>query len=160
MKARLFSSIAMMFVSIGISRANDPQLPLLKEGLLESHTQMVLNKQTTDSVMKFCSTHAIDKSMKSVGERLKKQNHCMEVTTRLSANSYSSEMHCDKDGSVTKMTITFQGDTSFHMEQHTTAPQVESVMIMEQRYVGSCPADMKPGDAVMADGKRFNFGAH
>jgi hypothetical protein len=32
------------------------------------------------------------------------------------------------------------------------------VMIMDSKYLGSCPADMKPGDAVMADGKKISGG--
>jgi hypothetical protein len=40
-----------------------------------------------------------------------------------------------------------------------TTGQSESVAIIDQRYLGSCPSDMKPGDAVMADGKTISFGA-
>lgn len=160
MKVRLFFSTVTMFISIGISHADEPQIPLLKEGLLESHTQMVLNGKKIESVMKLCSTHEMEKSMKSNRDNLRKRNHCSEVTTRLSADSYSSEMHCDKDGSVTKSTVTYQGDTSSHTEVHTTTGRFESVTIIDQKYLGKCPADMKPGDAVTADGQRSNFGVH
>ena len=157
MKARLLSSIVMMFVS-ELLRA-DAELPLLKEGLLEAHTKMVMNDKTTDSVMKLCSTREIDKSMKAAGDDIRKRNRCSEVTKRVSADSYSSEMHCDRDDSVTKTMITYQGDLSSHMELHTKTRQFEIVTIIDQRYVGSCPADMKPGEALMADGKKVNFGA-
>jgi hypothetical protein len=36
----------------------------------------------------------------------------------------------------------------------------ESVTIIDSRYLGSCPADMKPGDTVMADGTKMSLGAH
>ncbi|MGO9992259.1 MAG: DUF3617 domain-containing protein [Steroidobacteraceae bacterium] len=159
MTIRGFLGIAGILVSIATARSDEIQLPLLKEGLVESHTQMIFAKNKIESVMKLCSTHELDKSMKSAGESVRKRNHCTEVTTRLSVNSFSSEMHCDKDGSVTKTTITYQGDTSSHVEQHTTTGQSESVTIIDQRYLGSCPSDMKPGDAVMADGKKISLGA-
>src|SRR5271157_551036 len=102
MTISVFLGIAGILVSIATARSAEIQLPLLKEGLVESHTQMIFAKNKIDSVMKLCSTHELDKSMKSAGESVRKRNHCTEVTTRLSANSFSSEMHCDKDGSVTK----------------------------------------------------------
>ncbi len=159
MAIRVFLSVAVILASVGTARADEIQLPLLKEGLVESHTQMIFAKNKIDSVMKLCFTHDLGKSMKSVGEGVRKRNRCTEVTTRVSANSFSSEMHCDKDNSVTKTTITYQGDTSSHVEQHTRTGQSESVTIIDQRYLGGCPSDMKPGDAVMADAKKINLGA-
>jgi hypothetical protein len=67
-------------------------------------------------------------------------------------------MHCDKDASDTKMTVTYQSDTSYHMEMHMKRGQSESVTIIDDRLVGRCPADMKPGDAVTGDGKKMNLG--
>jgi len=43
---------------------------------------------------------------------------------------------------------------------NVTTPQSQTVTIIDDRFVGSCPADMKPGDAVMGDGKKMNLGAH
>jgi len=57
------------------------------------------------------------------------------------------------------MTMISQGDTSYHMEQHMTTGQSKTVTIIDERYLGSCTADMKPGDAVMADGKKISLGA-
>jgi hypothetical protein len=145
----------------GIASADELQLPPMKEGLWESHTQQVIEQKKYETAMKICQTHELEKSMKSAGESLRKQNQCTEVVTRQSANSYSSESHCDKGpltGSVTKTTITYQGDTSSHMELRMKNGPSETVTIIDSRYLGSCPADMKPGDAVMADGAKMNLG--
>jgi len=39
---------------------------------------------------------------------------------------------------------------------HVNAGADETVMIMDTKYVGSCPADVKPGDMVMSDGKKIS----
>ena len=161
MKTYLLLTCAMALVSAGIAVAGEPELPPLKEGLWESHTTMVIQNTKHETVLKLCRSHDFDKSMKdqskTTGENLRKTRQCTDQVTQQSAGSYSSESHCAKDGSVTKTTVTFQGDTSYHMEMHRTANQSESVTTIDDKYVGSCPADMKPGDTIMADGKKFNF---
>jgi Protein of unknown function (DUF3617) len=162
MKISILSTLAMALVAAGIASADEPQLPPLKEGLWESHTQQTIQKSKFETVVKLCRTREFDKSlkasMKSTGENLRKANHCTENATQLSANSYSAEMHCEKDGTVTKTLVSYQGDTSYHMEMHRTSNQSESLTIIDDRYVGSCPADMKPGDAVTGDGTKMHLG--
>jgi hypothetical protein len=161
MKIHLLTTSAMVFVAAGIAVADQPELPPLKEGLWESHTQMIIQNSKHDSVLKLCRNHQFDKFLKdqskSTGENLRKARQCTDTITQQSAGSYSSESHCAKDGSVTKITATFQGDTSYHMEMHRKDNQSESVTTIDDKYVGSCPVDMKPGDTVMADGKKFNL---
>jgi len=163
MTIRILSIFAMIFASIWIASADELQLPPMKEGLWESHTQQVIQKNKFETVMKICQSHEFEKSMKASSEGLRKSNQCSDVVTRLSPNSYSTESHCDKgplSGSVSKATVSFQGDTSMHMEMHMKTGDSESVTIIDSHYLGSCPADMKPGDTVMADGKKMSFGQH
>jgi hypothetical protein len=161
MTIEAFLSLAALYASIGIASADELQLPPTKEGLWESHTQQLIQNKKYETVIKICQSHELEKSMKSAGESLRKQNQCSELVTRQSANSYTSESHCDKGpltGSVTKTTITYQGDTASHMEMHMTNGPSDTVTIVDSRYLGSCPADMKPGDAVTADGTKMNLG--
>jgi hypothetical protein len=44
------------------------------------------------------------------------------------------------------------------MEMHMNEGKSETVMIMDSKYLGSCPAGMKPGDVVMADGGKISGG--
>jgi hypothetical protein len=53
---------------------------------------------------------------------------------------------------------TYQGDTASHTEMHTNDGKSETVTTMDAKYLGSCPAGMKPGDAVMPDGKKIPGG--
>jgi hypothetical protein len=162
MTNRLLAAAAMLLASAAIARAEEPQLPPLKEGLWESHTLQKSKTNKTESVLKLCRTHEYDQTVRSsiklAGDNTRKLNQCTEKVKRKSANSYSSEMHCARDGSVTKVTMTFQGDTSYRMDMHLkNGSGSETEMIVDDRYVGSCPSDMKPGDAVTGDGKKMNL---
>jgi hypothetical protein len=158
---RIFAALAMLLTAAAIARADEPQLPPLREGLWESHTQQTTQGNKTESVLKLCRTHAYDQTVRSsmnlAGENTRKLNQCTEKVKRKSASSYASEMHCAKDSSVTKVTMTFQGDTSYHMEMHLKKNGSETAMIIDDRFVGSCPSDMKPGDAVTGDGRKMNL---
>jgi Protein of unknown function (DUF3617) len=162
MTNRIPAAAAMLLAWTAIARADEPQLPPLREGLWESHTQQKTKANKTESVLKLCRTHDYDQTVRSsiqlAGQNTRKFNQCTEKVKRKSANSYSSEMHCARDGSVTKVTMTFQGDTSYHMEMHLkNAGGSETDMTVDDRYVGTCPSDMKAGDAVTGDGKKMNL---
>jgi hypothetical protein len=65
----------------------------------------------------------------------------------------------------TKGTSSFQGDTSTHSEARTTyAPAfggvTDSTMTIDQKYLGSCPAGVQPGDLTAADGKVNHLWKH
>lgn len=47
--------------------------------------------------------------------------------------------------------------TAVHLETHTAAGQTETTTIVDQRYVGSCPADVKPGDLILPGGMKMNI---
>jgi hypothetical protein len=85
----------------------------------------------------------------------------------MQAGKYLSETHCVVGNTVidSKGTTTFQGDTAFHSESRATyTPPVggisEMTMIMDQTYVGSCPAGVLPGDRTDANGRVTHLGKH
>jgi len=63
MKITFVLSIATMIVSIEIASADEIQLPPLKEGLWESHTQQTIQQKKIETMMKLCRTNALDKSI-------------------------------------------------------------------------------------------------
>jgi len=63
-----------------------------------------------------------------------------------------------------KGTTTFVGDTAAHSETHSTNTAAmygvsETIQVMDQKYVGSCPAGAQPGDRTGADGRVSHLGA-
>jgi hypothetical protein len=141
---------------IGIVEADGLKPPPTKEGLWETHsTQTQQGKTVSDRSVKMCQSNETTKSMQSSGEELKKKNECTSKLTQPSSNTYVEESQCAKGpnaGSVTKVVYTYQGDTASHTEMHINVGKSETVMIMDAKYLGRCPAGMKPGDLMM-DGK-------
>jgi hypothetical protein len=82
------------------------------------------------------------------------------VTAEGSGSKYVFESECVHAGSTmhSKGTRTFNGYISVHTEKTTTfAPPMdgiaETTLIMDEKYVGACPAGMQPGESMDADGK-------
>lgn len=155
------SLVAVLSVSIGIAGADGIKLPPTKEGLWETHsTQTQQGKTVSDRSVKMCQSKELTKSMQSNGEELRKRNECTSSVTQSSTNTYVEESRCAKGpnaGSVTKVVYTYQGDTASHTEMHMNVGKSETVMIMDAKYLRSCPAGMKPGDLIM-DGKIISGG--
>jgi len=153
--------IAVLSVWIGIAEADGIKPPPTKEGLWETHsTQTQQGKTVFDKSVKMCQSNETTKSMQSSGEELRKKNECTSNVTQPSTNTYVEESRCAKGpnaGTVTKVVYTYQGDTASHTEMHMNVGKSETVMIIDAKYLGSCPAGMKPGD-LMIDGKIMSGG--
>jgi hypothetical protein len=132
----------------------------MKDGLWETHsTETKQGKTLFQTSVKMCQSQDLTKSMQADGEELRKKNDCKSTVTQPSPNSYVEESRCAKGpnaGSVTKVVYTYQGDVASHTEMHVNAGSDETVMVMDAKYLGSCPADMKPGDMLMSDGKKIS----
>lgn len=162
MTFRAILLVAVLSALSGIAGADEFKPPPMKDGLWETHsTQTQQGKTVFDMSVKMCQSKEHTKSLQSGGEELRKKNECTSTVTQPSPNSYLEESRCSKGpnaGSVTKIIYTYQGDTASHTEMHMNAGKSETVMIMDAKYLGSCPAGMKPGDAVTADGKKIGGG--
>jgi hypothetical protein len=162
MRLRPIWLVAVLSISIGIAGADEFKPPPMRDGLWESHsTQTREGKTVIDTSVKMCQTKELTKSMESTGEELRTKNKCTSIVTQPSPNTYVEESHCTEGpnaGSLTKVIYTYQGDTASHMEMHMNAGKAETVMIMDSKYLGSCPTGMKPGDVVMPDGKKISGG--
>jgi hypothetical protein len=153
--------VAGLLAGIGMAGADELKPPPTKEGLWETHTtQVQQGKTVSDRSVKMCQSKELTKTSQANGEELRKKNECTSNVTQPSSNTYVEESRCAKGpnaGSVTKVVYTFQGDTSSHTEMHMNVGKSETLMIMDSKYVGSCPAGMKPGDLIM-DGKLVSGG--
>jgi len=161
-KIRPLFLVAALSAWIGMAGADELKPPPTKEGLWETHsTQTQQGKTMSDRSVKMCQSKELTKSMQSNGEELRKKNECTSNVTQPSPNTYVEESRCAKGpnaGSVTKVIYTYQGDTSSHTEMHMTLlGKTETVMLIDAKYVGSCPAGMKPGDLII-DGKMISGG--
>jgi hypothetical protein len=160
MKCEPACLVAALSAWIGLAEADGIKPPPTKEGFWETHsTQTEQGKAALDRSVRMCQSNETTRSMQSSGEELKKKNECTSSVTRPSTNTLE-ESRCAKGpnaGSVTKVVYTYQGDTASHTEVRMNVGKSETVMIIDAKYLGSCPAGMKPGD-LMIDGKIISGG--
>jgi Protein of unknown function (DUF3617) len=134
------------------SRAADP--PPLKEGLWEVRGQSIENpgSKRTEFTFQLCRNHAYDSAMDA---RVKNAPGCTTSFDDLGGGQYASSSNCNVDGIliVSKGTYVYESATSTRSESYATySPayrgKTEQRIVQEQRYVGNCPAGVKPGDRV------------
>jgi hypothetical protein len=137
--------------------ADDP--PQVKEGLWSIHTQSIDNpgNKKTEGTRSICRNHQYDKEAQA---RAKTVKGCTVTSEAFHGNQYSVATRCEVAGTVIQSAnvTTFQGDSAFHSENHASYNPAmngmsESTMIIDQKYVGSCPAGMQAGDLMSADGR-------
>ncbi|MGA2881970.1 MAG: DUF3617 family protein [Bryobacteraceae bacterium] len=163
MNKTLILAAAAFLLAIGTAYAVDP--PDLKEGLWSVHSQSIDNpgNKTSSGTYTLCRSHAFDQAVRGSAKNLK---GCT-VSENFQSGKYSSATHCIVANTVIegKGTTTFQGDSSFRTESHATyTPAMhgvsETTIIMDQKYLGSCPAGAQPGDRTNADGTVIHLGKH
>ena len=164
MMKMLVYAAAILLLPIGAAHAISP--PPLHEGLWQTHTQSIESPggDKTEMASEICRNHAVDQHAESLANNLK---GCTKVSENVEGNTYTSEMRCVVGNTVvdSKGVVTVQGDTSAHSETHITytpalGDKTGGVMIQDSKYVGSCPADMQPGDVKLANGRIVHRGGH
>ena len=134
--------------------------PPMKEGLWSIHTQSTNNpgNKKDESTKSICRDHAYDAHAQELAKQA--QAKCKKIHESSSGGVISTEMECPVGGSIihTKGTATIMGENAARSETHAnyTPPMFgisDTTMVMEQKYVGACPAGVQPGDFVGADGK-------
>ena len=157
MKRMLAFAAVALLLPLGTTLGLD--LPELKEGLWSIHRLVTTNpgNNKTDTTSTICRNHAFDQHVRSLAKGLK---GCTVVNESLQAGTYVAETRCKVGGTAidSKATVTSRGDNATHSESHATytppmAGMSEMTMIMDEKYVGNCPAGVEPGDITQADGR-------
>ncbi|HWO31173.1 MAG TPA: DUF3617 family protein [Candidatus Acidoferrum sp.] len=165
MEKMLAAMAAAFLLPIGIASAAGP--PEQKEGLWSFHRQSIDNpgNQKTESSSTICRSRAYDAYTLSLVKN--KKLGCTTLKEDWQGSIYSVESHCIVAGTAvdSKGTVTYAGDTSAHSETRATyTPALggvsETTMIMDQKYVGSCPAGAQPGDLTNAEGRVTHLWKH
>jgi hypothetical protein len=155
---------AAVLLSFAFAHAAD--LPDVKEGLWSSQTQTIDNpgNKRGGGLVTICRSHAYDQYVKGMAAKMP---GCKKLSESVIGHIHTSALRCTVGNTVidTRETTTFQGDTAVHSETHVTyTPPLygvsASTMIMDQKYLGSCPADLQPGDMKGAEGKIVNTWKH
>jgi hypothetical protein len=166
MKKTSALSVAMFLFPVGFAQAPDP--PPQKEGLWSVHRQSVsAGKGKSEVTETLCRNHEYDKYIQEIQDKGKNAPGCKVLSSNASNGTYTLETECPVGESVvkSKLTTTYQGDTEVHSETHATYTpplmgMTEINMIMDQKYIGACPAGSQPGEVTHANGKKTNAWKH
>jgi uncharacterized protein DUF3617 len=151
-------------VALALPAVGLDNLPQLKEGLWSVASQTISNPAGTkiEGAYSICRNHAYDDKAR---ERAKVMKGCTIVSETFEGGKYTLVSHCEVPGMVFDSTGVSKadGDSATHTESHTTYKPAmrgiaETTMIMDQKYVGSCPDGMQPGDRMDKDGKVIHLG--
>jgi hypothetical protein len=158
--AVLAAAAAAAIANVGVARADEPQLPFLKDGLWESHIHQTINDQQTEHTVRMCQTADTQRQERAFSASLRQKNQCTYSLKRQSGSVYVSENRCQAGalaGTLSKGTMTFQGDTAYRDEVDILQNGNVKTTVTDAKYVGACPADMKPGDTIFDNSVRSNI---
>ncbi len=155
MMKKLICAALVLAGSLGLVHADS--LPEMREGFWQITMQTTDNpgNKKSDLSYKLCRNHAYDKAGQALAKSIK---GCGALNMSYGGGTMSSEMRCTIGGSVmeSKGAGTYS-DTASHTETHATYTpafygNTDEVMTQDQKYLGSCPAGMQPGDRMLQDG--------
>jgi hypothetical protein len=110
----------------------------------------------TEYAFRLCRDHAYDKE---TGDLVKNNKNCTTKLQSLGNDRFSAASRCTVSGIliVSQGLSVYQSGVSVHSESAATYTpplygKTDETIVADQHYLGSCPAGMKPGDRLMADG--------
>jgi hypothetical protein len=132
--------------------------PKLKQGLWEIHGQSLEKPSGTKAEFTYqlCRDHAFDTAQEA---QLKSVTGCKTQLAKQGEGKLTSASNCKVGGTLigSNGVTVFKSATELHSDTHATyAPpllgKAEETMTEDQRYLGACPAGMRPGDTLGQDG--------
>ena len=146
-----------LLVFAGFSFAADE--PPMKEGLWSVHTETTSQPGDKKVVgnRSLCRSHAYDDDVRARAKAL--AANCKTIVDKYEGGKYESETECVMAGTTAhgKTTVTRTGEDAARTETQTTyspalGGMTATIIVMDQKYVGACPAGVDPGDSIAADG--------
>jgi Protein of unknown function (DUF3617) len=155
-----FAAIPFVMLMLFTMPALSAELPSRKPGLWEVQTSFS-NGKVPAQVIRQCVDAATDQMMQSrVGVRSQKE--CSKRDLQKSAGSITIDSICTGAGGKTRtshIVITGSFDSAYTMtvtSQNEEATESRTIT-MAAKWIGPCAADQKPGDMIMANGKKINL---
>jgi hypothetical protein len=135
------------------------ELPPRKPGLWEIKTSFA-NLNVPGQVIRQCVDTATDQMMQSRAG-VNSQRECSKRDLQKSAGSITIDSICTTGGKTrtSHVVITGSFDSAYTMtvtSQSEGAPESRTITMAAQ-WVGPCTADQKPGDMIMANGRKINI---
>jgi hypothetical protein len=114
------------------------------------------------ATMKMCIDADTDQIFHKIGTDLRSKR-CAKNDVKVDGDTISAESECKIGSStVTTTSVTkFDGDTAYHSDvtshfDPALLGKTDTTITQDGKWSGDCPADMKPGDFVLANGIKIN----
>lgn len=114
---------------------------------------------------KMCIDRSTQANLTGMGNSMVK-SMCSKMATQVNGSVATTQAVCKMGGSTmtTNSVVTYQGDTAFHTESHTSfSPpfmgKTESQSVQDGKWTGTCPSGMMPGDVMGPNGMKMHIGA-
>jgi len=141
-------------ISTAVATATAADLPIRKPGLWEI-TRNFGDPKIPSSVERVCMDAATDQLLYKLGAGVS-QKLCSKVDISSTAGKVLIESQCQIGGSksTTRSVTSMSGDSAYHTDVtiHYDPPMFgknDVASTQDAKWIGSCPADMKPGDLVV-----------
>jgi len=113
---------------------------------------------------KYCVDAATESALISAGQNAANKM-CSGATIHVTGSTGTIDATCKFANmtSTSHTVITFVGNTAYHSETrtHMSPPskyiKSDNVMMNDAKWMGPCPAGMKPGDVVMSNGMHMHL---
>jgi hypothetical protein len=145
--------------ALAMADARAARPPQLQQGLWEIRVQSTENPggKKTEYGFRLCRDHAFDKE---TDDLVKNNKNCTTQLQSLGGDKFSAASRCTVSGIVIVsqgLSVYQNGGSLIHSESTATYTpplygKTDETVIEDQHYLGNCPAGMKPGDRIMADG--------
>ena len=140
--------------------APDPESPKRKSGLWEIKN---IRGEGKAGIVKMCVDHATDEPLLHLNGPARKES-CKADKVQRSGDQTTIDAVCTLIGTTatTHAVISGKFDSAYKVETKSTYDppmhgRAEGTTTMEARWLGPCGADQKPGDVILADGRRVNM---
>lgn len=157
----------LLFLSLPASTYDLPKdIPTRKPGFWEMKTTGVIGPNKIRAIKKYCLDADADRALHELSilrkemEVVYRDISCQTPTVSLSGNVFTGEMACrtnspddsETAGTDFRWTMTFKSDSEVVNEEYSVTRDAmfagENNTLEEQRWIGECPADQKPGDVL------------
>jgi hypothetical protein len=159
MRVTFLTATALAAIFATAASAAD-EYPPRKPGLWEV---TVHNPAIPDVTTKMCLDAETDQLFHKFSDSIR-THHCAKHDVKFTGDTVQSDTSCTAGGTTvtTSSTTKFSGDSAYHVDIniHFDPPKLgHSDMSTSQdgKWVGDCPADMKPGDLMLPHGIKINI---
>jgi hypothetical protein len=160
MRLQIAIAAAVLFGASATS-AFSAEFPARRAGLW-TVTVTMENMKIPPRTNKMCIDAASDAKLMNLGMASKEAN-CTSMNVSGMGNTRVVDSICHMNGGEQKnhIVMNYSGDGAYHMDMHSQfAPPVaghsESHITQDAKWIGPCPADMKPGD-MLINGMKINM---